>query len=248
MLPLHAMSLASVLLFAACSGETAKPAASTPAAIAMGADAAPAPTAPGAAATPPATAGRLAGRMAELANPDNAAMVLLYLDLAAVAPPIDDWVEQDSRVLYAPAPAKAAQRVTVKAELVAGMAAVREVGAIRLSLNGAQLSDYDPTQGEFTVGALAPSSVVEFKALGQKVALKFGNARAAQTWRMSPAEAQAIRDKIGPGGNVELDAALKITGVQPGPAGGTLVADVQAYELRLTRGGSVIGRVQVVRP
>lgn len=64
-------------------------------------------------------------------------MVFLYLDLAGIAPPIDDWVEKDSRVLYGPASGKAAQRGVVKAELSAGLAAVRHVGAIRLSLNGA---------------------------------------------------------------------------------------------------------------
>jgi len=245
---LRAMSLASVLLFAACSGETAKPASASPPANAAGADVAPTPTAPGGAATPPATGSRLAGREGELANPDKAAMVLLYLDLAGIAPPLDDWVEQDSRVLYAAAPAKAAQRPLVKAELEAGLAAVRKIGAIRLSLNGAQLSEYDPTHGEFTVGALAPSSVVSFDALGQKVTLKFGNARAAQTWRVPAAEAQTIRDKIGRGGNVEIDLLLRITGVQPGIGGGSIVADVQEYELRLSHNASLIGRVQVVRP
>lgn len=248
MLPLRAMSLASVLLFAACSGETAKPASASPSPNAAGADVAPAPTAPGAATLPPATGSRLAGRQGELANPDKAAMVFLYLDLAGIAPPLDDWVEQDSRVLYAPAPAKAAQRVTVKAELESGIAAVRNIGAIRLSLNGAQLSEYDPSHGEFTVGALAPSSLVSFDALGQKVALKFGNARAAQTWRVAPAEAQTIRDKIGRGGNVEMDLLLRITGVQPGIGGGSIVADVQEYELRLSHNATLIGRVQVVRP
>ena len=247
MLPLRAMSLAAVLLFAACSGEKQSPGAAGPATNAPVADAPPGPAATGGGAAPPGASARLAGRSGELANPDNAAMVFLYLDLAGIAPPIDDWIEQDSRVLYAPAPAKAAQRIAVKAELASGLAAVRPIGAIRLSLNGAQLSEYDPTHGEFTVGALAPSSVVLFAALGQRVSLKFGNARAAQIWRVAPAEAQALRDKIGHGGNVELDALLKITGVQPGLGGGTIVADVHEYELRLSRGGSVIGRVQVVR-
>ena len=109
------------------------------------------------------------------------------------------------------------------------------------------MSDCDPSYGEFTVGALVPSSVVSFDALGQKVALKFGNARSAQTWRVPPAEAPAIRDKIGLGGNVGLDVLLKINGVQPGPGGGTIVADIQKYELRLTRTGNMIGRVHAAR-
>ena len=244
--------LATVSLLAACSGDTQAPAPSGagPVTSTAAADAARAPTAAGAgpAAAAPTDDKRLAGRSGELVNPDHSTVVFLYLDLAGIAPPIDDWVEKDSRVLYGPAPDKAAQRVVVRAELESGRAAVRHVGAIRLSLNGAQLSEYDPSYGEFTVGALAPSSMVSFDALGQKVALKFGNARTAQTWRVPPAEAQAIRDKIGHGGNVGLDVLLKISGVQPGPGGGTIVADVQEYELRLTRSRNMIGRVQVARP
>ena len=244
--------LAALSVLAACSGEAQAPPSGTapPPSGAVTADAAQERAAPGGAPAPAAAgmAPGLAARRGELVNPDNSAMVFLYLDLAGIAPPIDDWVEKDSRVLYGPAPGKAAQRSVVKAELESGIAAVRHVGAIRLSLNGAQLSEYDPSYGEFTVGALAPSSVVDFNALGQKVALKFGNARSAQTWRVPPAEAQAIRDKIGPGGNVGLDVLLKISGVQPGPGGGTIVADVQEYELRLTRSGNMIGRVQVARP
>ena len=243
--------LAASSVLAACSGDTQAPAPSGagPATSTAATDAARAPTAAGAgpAAAAPTGDKRLAGRSGELVNPDHSTVVFLYLDLAGIEPPIDDWVEKDSRVLYGPAPGKAAQRSVVKAELESGVAAVRNIGAIRLSLNGAQSSEYDPSYGEFTVGALAPSSVVDFNALGQKVALKFGNARAAQTWCVPPAEAQAIRDKIGPGGNVGLDVLLKISGVQPGPGGGTIVADVQEYELRLTRSGNMIGRVQVDR-
>ena len=244
--------LAAVSVLAACSGEAQAPpsGAAPPLSDRAAAEAPQARVAPGGAPAPAATSAApgLAARRGELVNPDNSARVFLYLDLAGIAPPIDDWVEKDSRVMYGPAPGKAAQRSVVKAELESGVAAVRNIGAIRLSLNGAQLSEYDPSYGEFTVGALAPSSMVEFNALGQKVALKFGNARSAQTWRVPPAEAQVIRDKIGPGGNVGLDVLLKIGGVQPGPGGGTIVVDVQEYELRLTRSGNMIGRVQVARP
>jgi hypothetical protein len=190
------------------------------------------------------TAG-LDGRTGELVNPDNNAMVFLYYDLAGIPPPIDKWVEEDNRVKYGPAIEKAPQRVAVRAELEAGVAAVRGAGVIRLSLNSANLSDYDPTYGEFTVRALAPSSVVEFDALGQKVSLKFGNGKTAQIWRVPPAEAQGIRDRIATGSNVDLELLLAIRSVLPGPAGGTITADVVEYEMRETRGGTVIGRVQV---
>lgn len=206
------------------------------ASVSGGASAAPAPFAPG-----------LGGRTGELLNPDNSTMVFLYYDLAGIPPPIDQWVASDSRVMYGPAIDKPAKRVAVKAELEAGAAAVRGTGRIRLSLNSANLSDYDPTYGEFTVRALSPSSVVEFAALGQKVTLRFGNGRTAQTWRVPPAEAQAIRDRLSMGTNVDLDVLLIIRAVQPGPAGGTITADVVEYEMRESRGGTTLARVQVAR-
>ncbi|MDP2323663.1 MAG: hypothetical protein Q8N51_06495 [Gammaproteobacteria bacterium] len=187
----------------------------------------------------------LGGRTGELVNPDNNAMVFLYYDLAAITPPIERWVEDDSRVKYAAAIDKPAQRVAVRSELEAGLAAVRGTGAIRLSLNSANLSDYDPTYGEFTVRALAPSSVVTFDALGQKVSLRFGNGKYAQIWRVPAEQAQAIRDKLANYNGVELEALVAIKSVVPGPAGGTITADVVEYEMRETRGGTTIARVQM---
>ena len=240
-----------LLLVAACSGNdnTAPTGGPGPAEGSLPASS-PAPGAPTAGASPDnvAPAGPvtgLGGRTGELVNPDNSAMVFLYYDLAGIAPPIDRWVEEDSRVKYGPAIDKPAQRVAVRAELDAGVAAVRGTGAIRLSLNSANLSDYDPTYGEFTVRALAPSSVVTFDALGQKVTLRFGNGKYAQIWRVPPEQAQGIRDKLALFNNVELDVLLAIKSVVPGPAGGTITADVVEYEMRETRGGTTLARVQM---
>lgn len=93
--------------------------------------------------------------------------------------------------------------------------------------------------------ALAPSSIVSFDALGQKVALRFGNGKYAQIWRVPAAEAQGIRDKLAMSNNAELDVLLVIRSVVPGPAGGTIIADVVEYELRETRGGTTLARVQI---
>lgn len=207
--------------------------------------AAPPGEAPVAAAPATAAPAGLDGRTGELVNPDNNAMVFLYYDLTGMAPPIDRWVEEDSRVKFVPALDKPAARDAVRAELEAGVAAVKGTGVIRLSLNSANLSDYDPTYGEFTVRALAPSSVIPFDALGQKVSIRFGNGKYAQIWRVPPAEAQVIRDKLAMGNNVELDVLMAIKSVVPGPAGGTITADVVEYEMRETRGGTTLARVQM---
>ena len=194
-----------------------------------------------------ASGGAFANRKGELLNPDDSTIVFLYYDLVGMKPPIADWVEQDNRVQYAPGLEKAARRDAVKRELEAAAAAVRGMGMLRLSMN-ANLSEYDPTYSEFQVRALAPSSVVTYSALGQKVSLNFRNGRTAQIWRVPAAEAQTIRDKLGNyGANVGLDVLLRIAEVQPGPGGGTIVTDVLEYEMREQRTGMTIARVQVAQ-
>lgn len=209
-----------------------------------------APSAPSAASAPsasvPATpqAG-LGNRTGELLNPDESTMVFLYYDLAGMTPPIDDWVENDNRVKYAQPLDRPARRKAVRSELEAAASSVRGMGFIRLTMH-ANLSEYDPTYGEFSVQALAPSSMVSYDALGQKVSLRFANGRMAQLWRVPANEAQAIRDKVAYGANVSLDALLRITDVLPGPGGGSITTEVIEYEMREARSG-LIGRVRVAQ-
>lgn len=195
----------------------------------------------------PSRAPAISGRTGELVNPDDHAMIFLYFDLAGIQPPLDQWVDQDHRVLSAAAFDKAAVRTAVRGELESAAAAVRGVGFLRVTMN-ANLSDYDPTYGEFSVRALAPSSTLEFQARSNKVALRFANGRVAQVWRVPPDEAQIVRDKIGGyGGGVTLDVLLRISSVQPSHAGGTITAEVIEYEMRETRRGLTVGRVQVAK-
>lgn len=244
------VALATAVL-AGCGGEAAPaaqvPAAGSPLASAQSASSADAPLA-GSAVPSSGSAGAgapsAAGAARALVNPDASTMVFLYYELAHLPLPIDTWVEEDSRVRFAPAPDKAARRAAVRAELESAAASVRGVGALRLTMH-ANLSEYDPSYGEFTVRALSPSSVVNFDALGQKVAVSFTNGRTAQIWRVPQAEAQGIRDKIGYAGNIELDALLRIANVLPGPGGGTLATEVIEYELREMQRGVAIARVQL---
>ena len=244
--------LALGFLLVGCGGGSKPPPAADTAAPAT----APAPaSAPGAAPAAPSTPAPAAssgpaigGRTGELVNPDNNTMVFLYYDLAGIAPPLDSWIEKDVRVTMAQAIDKAATRAAIRSELEAGMASVRGVGFLRLTLASANLSDYDPTYSEFTIRALSPSSVIDFDAFGQKVSIKFANGRTAQIWKVAPEEAQGIRDRIPLGTNVEIDTHLKITGVQPGPAGGTLTTEVLGYELRETRGGTTLTRAELAQP
>ncbi len=191
-----------------------------------------------------APGGSFAGRHGALVNPDANTMVFLYYDLAGIAAPVDAWVEEDSRVAFAAPADKAQRRQQVRAELAAGLASVRDIGIIHLTLN-TNLSDYDPTYGEFTVAGLAPGARVSYNALRQEVSLNFGNGLQAQTWRQSKEQAQAVRDKLGPGRGIVVDADVRVVSVHPGPQEGEISVDVLDYEMRVPQKAFTIGRVHV---
>lgn len=200
---------------------------------------------PAKASTPTSTApGDFAGRTGELTNPDDSTMVLLYHDLAGLPVPVDKWVENDSKVKYEAPADRASRRDQVRASITAGAAGVKGIGLIRLTMN-ANLSEYDPSYSEFTVRALAPSSVVSWKAFDENVSLKFGNAQKAQTWSVPKEEARAVRDRIQYVGSVEINVVARIERVEPGPNGGEITANVIEYELRNTSSGTTVGRVRV---
>lgn len=232
-------------VLAACGGEEASAPSAAPSAepaTSAAPQAAPARASSAAAEPEPRAAKERAPGGRELVNPDAETVVLAYYDHAGIAPPIDAWAQQDNRVQFAPAIEKKANRELVRAELEAAVAAARGVGSLRLTLD-ADLSDYDPSYGEFTVRALAPSHYVSFDAFKHKVSVKFTNGLDAQTWRVPPEEAQLVRDKIGPMGRVSADVLLRIVDVQPAPGGGTFSAEIVEYELRLDPSGQRIGHV-----
>ncbi len=190
----------------------------------------------------------LAGRSRELVNPDGSAVVLLYHDLVGVPPPFERWVEEDARVSFAKPIDKQGQRELVRRELEAGLRSVHDVGALRITM-AANLSDYDPSYGEFTVRALAPSSVVTFDGYREHVELRFGNGLEAQTWKVPAADAQLVRDKVGPMPNASVDVLVHITGAQPRPGGGgTITTKIVEYELRAEPSGDRLARVRVAAP
>ena len=255
LLPVVPMLIVATLAACGDAQQTASPAASTPAAAPAAQPAAtvaePAVPATSPAVSPPPPPAKpkpgldMTGRTNELLNPDDASIVFLFQDLAGLTPQFDQWVEKDSRVNLSDPRERAALRETVKAELQAASAAVSDIGLLRLSLQSASLSKYDPTYGEFIIGALAPSSVIEYKAFDQKINLKFANGRSAQLWKVTPEEGQAIDDRIASSGNPKLEVLVQIKSVVPAPGGGSIMADVVEYELRDSRDDTTIGRVKV---
>lgn len=191
-----------------------------------------------------ASVGDFEGRTAELTNPDDPTMIYLYHDLAGLSAPIDAWAERDTRVQYKTGTEKQANREMVRREIAAGLAAVKDVGLIRLTTN-AGMSEYDPSYGEFTIQSLAPSSNFTFAAHDVNVSVKFANGQAAQTWQVPANDAQNIRDKVGYLNNVSLDVLLKVLRVQPAAKGGTIVTQVMSYELRDGQSAAILGRVRV---
>lgn len=242
------LALLALLLAAGCSGGSTSAAsgqtsAASPTTVPTAEATATGDTVITGAAAPAQAAAGLAGRTGELTNPSDTQMVFLYYDLTDIPPPIDQWVEQDHRVVSAPGANKAERREQVKAELQAGLAAVKGVDVLHLS-TWANLSQYDPTYGEFTLGALSPASQYGFKALNRQVAVKFDNGLDAQTWSVPKTQSQAIVDKIGTD-NLMLDVDLRITKVLPAPDGGTLVTHVVSWNLRNPSKGTTLARTTV---
>jgi hypothetical protein len=227
----------AALMLVACGGKPSADAAGSASPV-ISATLAGASSDPSSESSVPASSGQ------ELQNPDNTSVVFLYYKLAGLTPPIDNWAEEDGRVRYAAAIDKAPRREVLRAELHAAAKAVKDIGALRLTMN-ADLSDYDPGYSEFTVRALAPSSVVTFDAFGQKVKVSFANGRTAQLWHLDPAAAQNVRDRIGNVSTVDIDVLLRIVKVLPGAGGGTIVTEVVEYEMRDRQRGITIGRVQI---
>ncbi|MDP1532169.1 MAG: hypothetical protein Q8L92_01160 [Rubrivivax sp.] len=240
-----AVTLAALVALAGCGKDT--PDTASPAGSAASGTPAAAPgSAPAASVAPAATpASPFATRTGELTNPEDTAMVMLYHDLAGIPAPITRWVEADNRLQFAPGPQKAALREQITGEFGAARDAVRNVGILRITLADAQLSDYDPGYGEYTIRAISPSSTIQYKTLGTEVTLKFDNARTAQLWRVPPDEAQRIADTLGNYGRAALDLTLAVTGVVPGTAGGTLTTRIVEYELRAQRGGQTLARTSL---
>jgi hypothetical protein len=245
-----AFALAALVLLAGCGkdasapvADAGSPAAGTPAAPVMPASPTlPSGNSPGRAAGAVPAALPASSRKDELTNPEDTAMVMLYHDLAGLPVPIARWVEADSRLQFAPGAQKAALREQITREFEAARDAVKGVGILRVTLADAQLSDYDPGYGEYTIRALSPSSTITYKTLGTDITLKFDNARTAQLWRVPPDEAQRVADTLGPYGRAALDLTLAVTGVVPGTAGGTLTTRIVEYELRAQRGGQTLVR------
>ena len=93
-----AVAAAALVMLAGCDGGKA-PAANAANATPV---APPAPTTMSPMAAPAAANPAIAAREREIVSPDDSAMVFLYYDLAGLKPPIDEWVEKDNRVQFAP--------------------------------------------------------------------------------------------------------------------------------------------------
>jgi hypothetical protein len=239
--------LTALMGLAACSGGQEKNGATGNTA---GGEAAPAagivttPVAPSQVAGSPAA--NLAGRERELTNPDELTILLLYYSVTGLAAPIDKWVEDDMAVRIAKPEDKPKARDAARAKINAGLAGVKDIGVLRLTMQ-ADLSDYDPSYGEYTVRAFAPSSSLVFSHFNEQILIKFDNAQMAQRWSVPQGEAQAIKDRIRYNSGVMADARLRISGAAPSNGGGTITTIVIDYELKERSSGTTIARVSVTR-
>lgn len=178
-----------------------------------------------------ATSRTAPARRRTVTNPSAGEIVMLHHSLAGTRPPIERWVEESYRLIRAPAPDKAQVRADLRAELEALAASVHDIGRLRISLRDAGLSTYDPTYGEFTIGALSAGSTIPFEEYGQTVGIRLDNAHEAQFWKISPEQAREVLDKLGQYPSTSIDLVLDVIGAVPGPKGGTITARITEYEI-----------------
>lgn len=240
-----ALVLTALLLTTACGGGGTSSNSSSPQATTTetaGAGSADSATEAATATEANAPAASLAGRNRTLTNPDDFNMVLLYYSLSGAKPTIDKWIEDDTSVRFAPPVDRDAARTALRRKIETGLAAARDVGTIRLTMD-ADLSDFDPSYNEYTIRAIAPSSVVYFKSFGEQVSLKFDNAEKAQRWSVDPGQSQSIRDRVQYGSGATIDLLVRVTGSTPDASAGTINTTILSYELKTRRDSNTLARI-----
>ncbi|ODT83931.1 MAG: hypothetical protein ABS78_23055 [Phenylobacterium sp. SCN 70-31] len=237
-----AFAALAALALAGCQpagGDSTKPGGAAPTADARSPG--PVPSAGGATPSGQAVRADLSSRTGELVNPSEEQMLFLYHDLAGVNLSKSDWVEQSMQVRIAAPHEKAAKREAAGKEFDALQASVGNVGRLRFSISNVD-ARFDPTYSEYLLRAFSPSSALSFRSAGETVQLKFGNGQTAQIWKVPPAEAQAISDRIGSVSALSADILVQIADVQPGTQGGAIVANILEYELTSRQTGLVVTR------
>ncbi|GGY37081.1 hypothetical protein [Parvularcula lutaonensis] len=182
-------------------------------------------------------------RTRQIDHPDPDMIGWIALDWLDRSAPLDEWARRDvesgrfgpGRINEFNRDEYTAQaRTALEDQKKAGMG----VGRLRLSVN-ARLSDYDPTYEEFYLGALSPGSHLTYRPFGAYfpntlsagVRVEFANAREASVLSVTPAEAEAMIERLDNFRNVTLDLDLSILDVTPASQSAVIRTRIDRYTI-----------------
>ena len=202
--------------------------------------------------TPPSVAQRpelaatTPARNGLIVDPNDIDVLMIYYDWIGQTPPFAKWAEQESKVSTADEFRKEKNASDVVNSLSSTFASVKGTGILRVNISS-QLSEYDPTYGEYYIESFSPGHSPFFSKYGEHITVDFRNAADAYAWKISAADARKVLDR-NEGRSITVVAELKLRAARPsGDDGGILIADILRYTIHSggLHGRGVLGSVEV---
>ncbi|WP_308910250.1 hypothetical protein [Pseudokordiimonas caeni] len=172
-----------------------------------------------------------------LAYPDYLQMIALGYRLRGEPLPAEEWAGWNVKVRTANEFERSAREAEVIAEYRAIDASTVGVGHLRILVRS-RLGEYDMARQGFPLESIGPGTTYEYEAqIGKphKVGLRLENATEAGFWPVSPAEAQALINRIRSVRMVDAHLDLDITGIDTRGKVPVILANVTEYRLNLEK-------------
>lgn len=144
--------------------------------------------------------------------PSEVQMTMLVYRLRGAEPPFETWASQHQAVRSADEFSRPEVLRQHTEQLRSAFADTAGVGTIRFRANGG-MSEYDSARQGFYITSFAPGTSYAFSAY-EHVTLQFENALAAHLWPLTPDQASAVFARNQRERGVSVDMVLRIVGVE----------------------------------
>lgn len=180
-----------------------------------------------------------------LNNPSDPQFAMAYYQIAAMPMPLDRWASQDNRVTSSNEFDRPEVLATVKQELSAAAAAVDGVGFVKINTD-MSFGEYDHDALGYRLSGIENDRYYHWNYRGGQYRLTMENGDEARLWRLPPADARAILERV-PNRYVSVVLTFKIVDAVPDGSGGILKGRIVSYDIYTRdRGNSVkLGTVAV---
>lgn len=133
-------------------------------------------------------------RPGSLNEPSDLDMVLIWYAYSGQTPPVGKWADADTKVRNTDEFDRAGVRAQTISALNSQLAAVKDVGMVRLRAR-TYFSEYAAEYGGYYINALSPGMSFMFKAQDQQVNLRIANANDAYRWKLPTAKAKEVLNR-----------------------------------------------------